>query len=156
MKILIFGATGFLGKELSKLLEKKKNLKVFKAARKKKNIKDKNSFVCDLKNSASIKKILYTLSPDIVINLGAKVSFEEKNNEMFLVNAFAPKIIANYCSLNCIYYIHASTIAVNGFNNKFFNNKTTYNPDTEYGKSKLIGDLNIIKSGCFYSILRFR
>jgi len=71
------------------------------------------------------------------------------------VNAIAPKIIANYCSLNYKYYIHASSIAVNGFHNKFFSNKTSYNPDTIYGKSKLIGDFNIIKSGCFYSLLRF-
>ena len=74
---------------------------------------------------------------------------------MFLVNAIAPKIIANYCSLNYKYYIHASSISVNGFHNKFFNNKTTCNPDTLYGKSKLIGDFNVIKSGCFYSLLRF-
>ena len=39
--------------------------------------------------------------------------------------------------------------------NKFFSNKISYNPDTEYGKSKLVGDLNIMKSNCFYSILRF-
>ena len=74
---------------------------------------------------------------------------------MFLVNSIAPKIIANYCSLNNIHYIHASGTLVHGFHNKVFSKKIGYNPDTEYGKSKLIGDLNIIKSNCFYSILRF-
>ena len=74
---------------------------------------------------------------------------------MFLVNSIAPKIIANYCSLNGIHYIHASGIVVHGFHNKFFSNKTSYYPDTEYGKSKLVGDLNIMRSNCFYSILRF-
>jgi len=155
MKILIFGATGFLGKKLIKLLDKQKNLKVFKALRKKKSISDQSLFFCDLKSTLSIKNALNTLSPDIVVNLGAKVSFKKKTDDMFLVNAVAPKIIGNYCSLNHAYYIHTSSIAVHGFHNKLFNNKITYNPDTEYGKSKLIGDLNIIKSGCFYSILRF-
>ena len=154
MKILIFGSSGFLGKKLIKLLNKKKNLIVFKALRNKKNINNKNSFFCDLKNNISIKNVLNNLSPDIIVNLGSEVSFKNNNN-MFLVNAIAPKIIANYCSLNYKYYIHASSISVNGSHNKFFSNKTTYNPDTQYGKSKLIGDFNIIKSGCFYSLLRF-
>jgi len=154
MKILIFGSSGFLGKKLIKLLNKKKNLIVFKALRNKKNINNKNSFFCDLKNNISIKNVLNNLSPDIIVNLGSEVSFKNNNN-MFLVNAIAPKIIANYCSLNYKYYIHASSISVNGSHNKFFSNKTTYNPDTLYGKSKLIGDFNIIKSGCFYSLLRF-
>ena len=153
MKILIFGSSGFLGKKLVKFLNKKKNLIVFKALRNKKNVDNKNSFFCDLKNNISIKNVLNNLSPDIIVNLGSEVSF--KNNNMFLVNAIAPKIIANYCSLNYKYYIHASSISVNGFHNKFFSNKTTCNPDTPYGKSKLIGDFNVIKSGCFYSLLRF-
>ena len=154
MKILIFGSSGFLGKKLIKLLNKKKNLIVFKALRNKKNLNNKNSFFCVLKNNISIKNVLNNLSPDIIVNLGSEVSFKNNNN-MFLVNAIAPKIIANYCSLNYKYYIHASSISVNGSHNKFFSNKTTYNPDTLYGKSKLIGDFNIIKSGCFYSLLRF-
>ena len=155
MKILIFGSGGFLGKKLVKFLNKKKNLAVFKTLRNKESINDKNSFFCDLKNNISIKNVLNNLSPDIIVNLGSEVSFKNNNNSMFLVNAIAPKIIANYCSLNYKYYIHASSISVNGFHNKFFNNKTTCNPDTLYGKSKLIGDFNVIKSGCFYSLLRF-
>ena len=155
MKILIFGSTGFLGKKLVKLLDKEKNLRIFKAVRKKKDINDKNSLHCDLKDSISIKKTLNILSPDIVVNLGAEVSFKKKTKDMFSVNATAPKIIANYCSLNHKYYIHASGTIVNGFHNKFFGNKTAYNPDTEYGKSKLIGDLNIIQSRSHYSVLRF-
>ena len=151
MKILIFGSSGFLGKKLVKLLSKKKNLSIFRALRNKKNVDNKNSFFCDLKNNISIKNVLNNLSPDIIVNLGSEVSFKKNNNNMFLVNAIAPKIIANYCSLNYKYYIHASSIAVNGFHNKFFSNKTSYNPDTTYGKSKLIGDFNIIKSvsNCF-------
>ena len=154
MKILIFGSGGFLGKKLVKFLNKEKNLTVFKALRNKESINDQNSFFCDLKNNISIKNVLNNLFPDIIVNLGSEVSFK-KNNNMFSVNAVAPKIIANYCSLNYKYYIHASSIAVNGFGNKFYSNKTAYNPDTLYGKSKLIGDFNIIKSGCFYSLLRF-
>ena len=155
MKILIFGSSGFLGKKLVKFLNKEKNLVVFKTLRKKKSISDRNSFFCDLKDIPSVKNVLNILSPDIVVNLGAEVSFKKKTDDMFLVNSVAPKIIANYCGLNHIYYIHASGILVHGFHNKLFSNKTAYNPDTEYGKSKLIGDLNIIKSGCFYSLLRF-
>ena len=155
MKVLIFGTTGFLGRKLIDILINQKKITFFKALRNKRSIKDKNSIFCDLKNIDSIRNALCRVSPSVVINLAAEVSFKKKTDGMFLVNSIAPKIIANYCSLNDIHYIHASTILVYGFHNKFFSNKISYNPDTEYGKSKLVGDLNIVKSNCFYSILRF-
>ena len=155
MKVLIFGATGFLGRKLIDILINQKKITFFKALRNKSSIKDKNSIFCDLKNIDSIRNALYRVSPSVVINLAAEVSFKKKTDGMFLVNSIAPKIIANYCSLNGIHYIHTSTILVHGFHNKFFSNKISYSPDTEYGKSKLVGDLNIMKSNCFYSILRF-
>ena len=155
MKVLIFGTTGFLGRKLIDILINQKKIIFFKALRNKRSIKDKNSIFCDLKNIDSIRNALYRVSPSVVINLAAEVSFKKKTDGMFLVNSIAPKIIANHCSLNGIHYIHASGTLVHGFHNKFFSNKISYSPDTEYGKSKLVGDLNIMKSNCFYSILRF-
>jgi len=155
MRVLIFGATGFLGRKLVDILIKQRKIIFFKALRNKKRIKEKNSIFCDLKNTESIKDVLCRISPSVVINLAAEVSFKKKTDEMFLVNSIAPKIIANYCSLNGIHYIHASTASVHGLHNKFFGKKISCNPDTEYGKSKLVGDSNIMRSNCFYSILRF-
>ena len=153
MRVLIFGATGFLGTKLIEILTKQKKIIFFKALRNKRRIKDKNTIFCDFKNTESIKDVLYRISPNVVINLAAEISFKKNPDVMSLINSIAPKIIANYCSLNGTHLIHASTVSVHGLHNKFFGKKISCNPDTEYGKSKLVGDSNIMRSNCFYSIL---
>ena len=128
MKVLIFGTTGFLGRKLIDILINQKKITFFKALRNKRSIKDKNSIFCDLKNIDSIRNALCRVSPSVVINLAAEVSFKKKTDGMFLVNSIAPKIIANYCSLNGIHHIHASGTLVHGFHNKFLATKLVIIP----------------------------
>ena len=78
MRVLIFGASGFLGRKLIDILINQKKITCFKALRKKRIIKDGNSIFCDLKNVNSIRNALYRISPSVVINLAAEVSFKKK------------------------------------------------------------------------------
>ena len=54
MKILIFGATGFLGKKLINLLNKQKKLRIFRTTRKKENINDRVGIVVTMNNLGNI------------------------------------------------------------------------------------------------------
>jgi len=51
--------------------------------------------------------------------------------------------------------LQASTIAVNGNNEKKYGVDTSLHPDTNYGKSKLYADELIQASGCNFTILRY-
>lgn len=90
MKILITGSTGFLGKVLVRLINKKKN-NLYYITRKKN--KKKNNFYCNLDNCKKIKFIVNFLKPDVIINLAAEVDFIKKTKKMHNVNSLVPKIL---------------------------------------------------------------
>ena len=73
MKILITGASGFLGSEVVNVIKNKK-YKILKISRTKKNF-----FNCDLENTQEISNLLSKANPDVIINLAARVNFKKKN-----------------------------------------------------------------------------
>ncbi len=148
MKVLITGSNGFLGKEVNKLIDKKK-FKIFKISRK----KLKNYYVCDLENENKVKNLLIQINPDVIINLAANVDFKKKIHYL-KINYILPKLLSDYCKKFNKYLIHSSTIAIHGLKEKYSIN-SKISPDTAYGISKLKGDRAIIKSKCKYTIIRF-
>ena len=151
MKILITGSTGFLGKVLVQLINKKKNNLYF--VTRKKN-KKKNSFYCNLDNLKKIKCITNLVKPDVIINLAAEVNFIKKTKKMYRVNSLVPKIFSQYCKKNNKHLIQASGTLVNGIHS-LYNNKTKLSPVNAYGSTKLIAEKYIQKSKCNHSIIRF-
>ena len=151
MNILITGASGFLGKNVAKIL-KEKNYNTTIIGRKKRKIK--NYIHCNLNNLKKFELILRRLKPDVVINLAAEVSFKKKTKNLYKINSLCPHLIAKYCKENNSHFIHASSIVVNGVRS-IYNKKTSLNPINEYGKSKLKAERLIIKSNCKFTILRF-
>ena len=151
MNILITGSSGFLGKEVVKLLHKNKYKLSFLVRNKNKK---KNNFYCNLKNQNNIKKILNKINPDVIINLAAEVNFIEKTRDMYKVNAYAPYEIARFCKKKQIHLIQASGTIVHGVK-KIYSKRTKLSPINDYGKSKLKGDLFIKKINCKHTILRF-
>lgn len=90
MNILITGASGFLGKNVAKIL-KEKNYNTTIIGRKKRKIK--NYIHCNLNNLKKFELILRRLKPDVVINLAAEVSFKKKNqkfvqNQLFMSTSY--------------------------------------------------------------------
>ena len=151
MNVLITGCSGFLGKELVKVIDKKKNNLTFLGRKKSKK---KNYIFCNLNNPKNLKNILHKHNPDVVINLAAKISFNKNVKDMYAVNSFCPYEIAKFCKRKNAHLIHVSSIAVNGIKKKY-SRKTKYNPINHYGKSKLKGDNLIKETNCKYTILRF-
>ena len=149
MKVLVTGSTGFLGKEVCKVLKLKK-MDIYKISSKKK----KGYISCNLENKKKIKKILKEIKPDIIINMAAIIDFKKKNIEQFKLNFELPGIFADYSKKFKKFLIHASTVYVHGEKKKY-SIKSKFDNSTAYGRSKLKGDNKILKSNCNYVIIRF-
>lgn len=149
MRILLTGSSGFIGKEISKLLEKRK-IVLIKTSRK----KLKNHYLCNLENKIEVNNLLKKTRPDVIINLAAKVNFEKSRMSFFRINYILPKVFSNYCKKKDKYLIHTSTISIHG-QRKRYNFKSKFSPNSNYAASKLNGDKFIIESNCKYTIIRF-
>lgn len=103
----------------------------------------------DITNQDECLRHLDQLSPDFIVNAAAYTAVDaaEKNQQQaFLVNGEAPKILAQWCYQNDSFLCHISTDYV------FSGKKSLYNVYTEgektgpvsvYGNSKLQGEMNI-------------
>ena len=151
MNVLITGSTGFLGKEVSLALKKKKfNIKCIS----RKRYKSKNYIYCNLNNVKNLKNILNNFNANVIVNLAAKVDFSNKLKNIYKINTYCPYEIAKICKKKKIHLIQASSILING-QKRIYGRRTKYNPINHYEKSKLKAEFLIRKTKCNYTILRF-
>ncbi len=146
MKILITGASGQLGSDLVKKLEKFYNVFPY------------SSNKLDITNLKQFDNIVREINPDTIINCAAYTNVDacESNiNKAFMVNAIGAKncaIITNKYSLKLF---HISTDYIfNGKTTKPYKEFDLPNPISVYGKSKLEGEINITNHCNRFFILR--
>ena len=146
MKILITGANGLLGHELSSVLKDHSLI-----------LLSHSQF--DISDIDSVNKQIDSTSPDIIINSAAYTQVDncETNYELaFKSNAIGPKNLAIKCKQLDIPLIHISTDYVfEGNENKSpLVEDDKLGPKTIYGKTKLEGE-KFVKENCDkYFILR--
>ena len=146
MKILITGANGLLGHELSSVL-KDHSLILLSHSQ------------LDISDIDSVNKKIDSTSPDIIINSAAYTQVDncETNYDLaFKSNAIGPKNLAIKCKQLDIPLIHISTDYVfEGNENKSpLVEDDKLGPKTIYGKTKLEGE-KFVKENCDkYFILR--
>ena len=147
MKILITGANGLLGHELSSLL-KDHTLILLSHSQ------------LDISNSESVNKQIDSSSPDIIINSAAYTQVDacETNYDLaFQSNAIGPKNLAIKCKQLGIPLIHISTDYVfegNKKKNSPLVEDDKLGPKTVYGKTKLEGEKMVQENCEKYFILR--
>jgi nucleoside-diphosphate-sugar epimerase len=154
VKILVTGATGFIGKNLVKRLVREEN-SVLCLVREKSDIRflknlEVELIYGDLLDASSLKKSIEEKNIDIIYHLAGLVysnsvkKFYEVNikGTRNLLEAFHPNKLKKF--------IYLSSIAVNGFSaqGKLIDETYPCNPVTPYGRSKLIAE-NLIRD--FYS-----
>lgn len=150
MKIVVTGCDGQLGKEIIKELNKEnKTLKneIFALNREKLDI-------CDIDK---VNNCILSINPDIVINCAAftKVDLCEDEVELaYKVNSIGPKNLAICCEKVNAKLVHISTDYVFDGNKNIYREDDITNPQSVYGKSKLLGE-QYVQSFCSkYFIIR--
>ena len=146
MKILVFGKTGQVGEEISRI--KKPGL----------NITQLNRSQADLLKPDLIRKTILTEEPDVVLNLAAYTEVdkaEEEKEEANLINSLAPIEMAKASEEINIPFLHLSTDYVfDGGGEEPWKTDELTKPINAYGKSKLLGEEGIKSASTRYVILR--
>ncbi len=138
-KILVTGANGQLGSELSVLSSKYPEYEWFFADRTK----------ATLDNLDLLPIQLNDIKADVIFNCGAYTAVDKAETEKelaFTVNSSAVEIIAKYASENKVKLIHVSTDYVfDGTSSVALNEEAFTNPINAYGESKLAGEIACMK-----------
>lgn len=145
MKILVLGASGFLGNILHKILGKD-HFVVGTTTNSNESISRFLTF--QYENLDSIKQLLTEVEPDLIVNCIALADVElaERNVELaFKLNFEFPLNLSLLCESKKIRLIHIST---DHFESKESGLLESDNPIpvNVYGESKLLGDIAILKN----------
>lgn len=138
MKVLILGGTGQLGTCLQQRLNK---AGIAYAAPDRSQV--------DLAKTPDFLSLIKKLKPTIVVNAAAYTAVDKAEQEPELalqLNAIMPEQLAIACQSFAIPLIHISTDYVfNGNANKPYYETDLAEPTSVYGKSKLAGELAVLK-----------
>jgi dihydroflavonol-4-reductase len=152
MKVLVTGGTGFIG---SNLIEKlvSRNYEVYTIAKDNMNIEFLNSLNVkvleyDLNNLPDLENELHDV--DYIYHL-AGVTRAINKNDYYLGNFLATRNLLKVCKHSCKKlkrFVYVSSLAAVGpsLDGKPVDEETPYHPISHYGKSKMMGELEVIRS----------
>ena len=148
MNILVTGYNGQLGTELQKLATSEtQHHWVFT-----------DVDTLDISNKAAVETCFDEQQIDACINCAAYTAVDKAEDEpelATLINAYAPKVLAEACLKRNALLIHISTDYVFGGDAKEpYKVDDPINPQSVYGSTKAEGERLIRESGCNYMIVR--
>ncbi len=147
MRLLVTGATGLLGKSLCPMLDKEGFL--YWAC---------NSKIFDVTNTKMVNEIMNKISLDFIIHLAGYTNIdqaEDNPQEAYRVNQLGTKNIVKIAKKHNIPILYVSTDNVfDGTSTVPYKTTDKANPINIYGKSKLAGEKEIIKTTKKHYILR--
>ncbi|WP_281310638.1 dTDP-4-dehydrorhamnose reductase [Flavobacterium flavigenum] len=147
-KILVTGAKGQLGSELSELSSDYPQYEWYFANR--------NQVTLD--NLDLLKIQLNEIKPDIILNCGAYTAVDKAELEKdiaFAINHLAVKLIAKYAKDKNVKLMHISTDYVfDGTLSLALNEEAKTNPINIYGESKLAGEISCLEENQDSIIIR--
>lgn len=136
MKILVTGCTGQVGTELMKQ-GPDVGFEMFGFT----------SSELDITQQKGIEEVFAELKPDLVINAAAYTAVDKAESEpekAYAVNEHGPKLLAIACNAADIPLFHISTDYVfDGTLDRPYTEEDEPNPQSVYGRSKLMGELAI-------------
>lgn len=139
-KVLIIGASGFLGKELYKVFMVDKQYQTYGTCSKNKILDFEH---LDITNSENVSDVFQKIKPNIVIITAALTNVEycEVNeDEAYKINVSGIKNIAKLCNMYGCKVIYVSTEYVFDGNNGPYDETYIESPINYYGRTKLQGE----------------
>lgn len=137
MKVLILGATGMLGSDITQIFSKK----YLTIASSRKDY--------DLTKLQNFDEYLDEISPDVIINCAAMTDVDRCEREVqqaVILNADLPKQLAIWCHKYHKKLVHFSTDYVfDGLSKNPYLEENIPNPMNQYGKTKLAGEKYILQ-----------
>ena len=158
-KILITGANGLLGQKVTEMFanETEHQLILTDLAEKGEDTHEFPYFPMDITKKDSVKDSIRKYLPDIIINTAAYTNVDGCETERELswkVNVDAVKNFIIASRINNSKIIHISTDYVFDGKSGNYDERSTPNPVSYYGKGKLASENALVASGIPYSIIR--
>ena len=150
MKILLLGKNGLLGWELQRSLAPLGELIAL----------DRHSqrYCGDLGNLNGLVKTVRDLQPNVIVNAAAYTAVDQAetdSEQAELINARAPKVLAEAAKTYGAWLVHYSTDYVfDGSGKRPWHEDDAVKPLNVYGRTKLAGERAIQQSGCWHLIFR--
>ena len=148
MKFLILGSTGMLGSVLFRTLSNVDKFQVFGTTRHQKSLNtpftSKFLFNLDVRDIASLKKILIKLEPDVIVNCIGLIKQKEKANQYINaieLNSLLPHQLYEISKEIGARLIHISTDCVFSGNKGMYTEADFTDATDFYGKSKALGEI---------------
>lgn len=113
----------------------------------------------DITDPVAVEEMVTAIKPDIIVNCAAYTNVdkaEDNADAAMQINAVGPKNLANSACGQGATLIHISTDYVydGTMNRPYREDDDSVNPLNIYGKTKALGEQEIIDSGCKYLIFR--
>ena len=151
MRILVTGALGQLGREISKLAESSEHAYVLTDVRAEGKV-----VPLDVTDAAAVQAAVQGV--DVIVNCAAYTDVNKAESDAeaaHMVNAQAPAVLAEAAKAAGAMLIHVSTDYVfDGQSNVPYAEDAQKNPLGVYGRTKLEGENAIVRSGCRHIIFR--
>ena len=151
MKILVTGAMGQLGREISKLADSTEHTYIYTDVRAHEGVAELDVTDAEAVNAA-------VQGVDVIVNCAAYTDVNKAESDAeaaHKVNAVAPAVLAEAAKAAGAMLIHVSTDYVfDGQANVPYTEDAARNPLGVYGRTKMEGENAIVASGCRHLIFR--
>lgn len=166
MKVLITGANGQLGRELTKQYLEKGSIELILTST---GDLDINKYTCkyntvihkaklEITNETNVNEVINDYKPDVVINCAAHTAVdkcETDEENAYKINAIGPKYLAIAANAINSEIVQVSTDYVfDGEGNAPLVETDKVNPQTVYGNTKLQGEIFVIENNLKHYIVR--
>ena len=153
-RLVIFGGSGFVGGNMTKIAEQKGWQVVIADNR---SVPQAEYRLVDITDKDSVEKVIEEIKPAAVVNVAAiaDIDLAEREKELaYKVNVDGAKNVAESCTSRGIRYVFFSSDAVFGGEKSSYKEDDPVSPVNYYGKTKMEAEKAVLKACPSAAIIR--